>query len=240
VADQVRQKLPKLAARLDEAEADVLASMTFPKQHRARFHSTKPLERLNGEIKRRTDVVGIVPDKAAINRLAGAILLEQNDKWAVQRTRCMTLEAIAPPRDDLTLTLPTAATPDQAARPAPESPTAELLHHVPGDDPAAPFEMAERGGVGRRKQRKGAVMTYYAGLDVSLEETAICVVDADGTIVKEVRAESAPDALHDALERLDLPLARLGMEACSLTAWLHDGLTQAGWPAVCIEARQAA
>ena len=82
-------------------------------------------------------------------------------------------------------------------------------------------------------------MTYYAGLDVSLEETAICVVDAAGTIVKEVRAESAPDALHDALVRLDLPLARVGMEACSLTAWLHDGLTASGWPAICIETRQA-
>ena len=82
-------------------------------------------------------------------------------------------------------------------------------------------------------------MTYYAGLDVSLEETAICVVDATGTIVKEVRAESAPDALHNALKRLDLPLERVGMEACSLTAWLHDGLTEAGWPAICIETRQA-
>ena len=70
-------------------------------------------------------------------------------------------------------------------------------------------------------------MRYYAGLDVSLAETAICVVDAAGTIVREMRAESAPDALHDALKRLDLPLERVGMEACSLTAWLHDGLTEA-------------
>lgn len=58
-------------------------------------------------------------------------------------------------------------------------------------------------------------MRYYVGLDVSLEDTAICVVDATGTIVKEVRAESAPDALHNALKRLDLPLERVGMEACS-------------------------
>ena len=83
-------------------------------------------------------------------------------------------------------------------------------------------------------------MTYYPGLDVLLEETAICVADATGTIVRELRAESAPDALHDALKRLDLALARVGMEACSLTAWLHDGLTQAGWPAICIETRRAA
>lgn len=82
-------------------------------------------------------------------------------------------------------------------------------------------------------------MRYYAGLDVSLEETAICVVDATGTIVKEVRAESEPGALDDALKRLGLPLERVGMEACSLTAWLHDGLTEAGWPAICIETRRA-
>jgi transposase-like protein len=68
VADQVRPKLPKLASLLDEAEEDVLAYMTFPKQHRAKIHSTNPLERLNGEIKRRTDVVGIFPNEAAITR----------------------------------------------------------------------------------------------------------------------------------------------------------------------------
>ena len=82
-------------------------------------------------------------------------------------------------------------------------------------------------------------MRYFAGLDVSLEETAICVVDEAGEIVREVRAESEPGALDDALKRLGLPLDRVGMEACSLTAWLHDGLTEAGWPAICIETRQA-
>lgn len=61
--------------------------MTFPTQHRAMLHSTNPLERLNGEIKRRTEVVGIFLDEAAITRLVGAILLEQNDEWAVQRAR---------------------------------------------------------------------------------------------------------------------------------------------------------
>jgi len=109
VADQVRPKLPKLAALLDDAEEDVLAYMTFPKPHRAKIHSTNPLERLNGEIKRRTNVVGIFPNEASITRLVGAILLEQNDEWAVQRTRYMTLETIAPLRDDITLTLPSAA-----------------------------------------------------------------------------------------------------------------------------------
>ena len=109
VADQVRPKLPKLAALLDEAEEDVLAYMTFPKEHRAKIHSTNPLERLNSEVKRRTEVVGIFPNEAAITRLVGAILLEQNDEWAVQRARYMTLETIAPVRDDLTLMLPAAA-----------------------------------------------------------------------------------------------------------------------------------
>jgi putative transposase len=106
VADQVRPKLPKLAVLLDEAEADVLAAMTFPKEHRAKLHSTNPLERLNGEIKRRTEVVGIFPNEAAITRLVGAILLEQNDEWAVQRARSITLATIAPLRDDLTSCCP--------------------------------------------------------------------------------------------------------------------------------------
>jgi transposase-like protein len=109
IADQVRPKLPKLAALLDAAEEDVLAYMTFPKEHRAKIHSTNPLERLNGEIKRRTEVVGIFPNEAAITRLIGAILLEQNDEWAVQRARYMTLETIAPLRDDLAIMLPTMA-----------------------------------------------------------------------------------------------------------------------------------
>ncbi len=82
-------------------------------------------------------------------------------------------------------------------------------------------------------------MEYYAGLDVSLEETAICVVDGTGRIVKETRAASEPAALIVALKELNLPLERIGLEACSLTAWLHDGLREAGLPAICIETRQA-
>jgi putative transposase len=109
VADQLRPKVPKLAGLMDEAEADVLAYMTFPAAHRTKLHSTNPLERLNGEIKRRTEVVGIFPNEAAITRLVGAILLEQNDEWAVQRARYITLETIAPMSDDPLVSLPAVA-----------------------------------------------------------------------------------------------------------------------------------
>jgi transposase-like protein len=99
VADQARPKV-------DDAEADVLAYMNFPAQHRAKLHITNPLERLNSEIKRCSDVVGIFPNEAAVVRLIGALLLEQNDEWNVQRARYMTLETIATLCDTDTVSLP--------------------------------------------------------------------------------------------------------------------------------------
>ena len=93
VADQLREKFPKLAKLMDDAESDVLAFMSFPRAHTKQIHSTNPLERLNAEIKRRTDVVGIFPNEAAITRLVGALLLEQSDEWALQR-RYMQLEGL--------------------------------------------------------------------------------------------------------------------------------------------------
>jgi putative transposase len=108
VADQLRGRFAKIAKLMDEAEDDVLAHMSFPKEHRTKIHSTNPLERLNGEIKRRTEVVGIFPNEAAIYRLVGALLLEQNDEWALQR-RYMTLETLAELGDNSNVSLPAVA-----------------------------------------------------------------------------------------------------------------------------------
>ncbi len=109
VADQARPRGPKLAALIDEAEADVLADMGLPVQHRTKLHRTNPIERLNHAIKRRSDVVGIFPNDAAATRLIGALLLEQNDESAVPRSRSMTLEMIAPLSDDPGVSLPALA-----------------------------------------------------------------------------------------------------------------------------------
>ncbi len=93
-SDGMRQRWPKLGVFMDDSEHDVLAYMGFPEQHRAKLHSTNPLERLNKEVKRRADVVGIFPSEQSILRLIGAVLLEQNDEWQLQH-RYMQVEAMA-------------------------------------------------------------------------------------------------------------------------------------------------
>jgi transposase-like protein len=90
---------------VDAAGEDVLACMRFPAAHRTKLHSTDPIGRLNGEIKRRTDVVGIFPGEAAVVRLVGAILLEQSDESATRRSRHMTPEAIGAVSDTATVRL---------------------------------------------------------------------------------------------------------------------------------------
>lgn len=99
VAEALRPRFPKLAAMMDDSREDVLAYMAFAKEHWPRIASTNPLERLNGEVKRRADVIGIFPNDRAIIRLIGALMLEQNDEWAVGR-RYMTLETLNPLSDD--------------------------------------------------------------------------------------------------------------------------------------------
>jgi putative transposase len=94
VADALRDKHDRLGALMDAAREDVLTYMDYPKEHWAQIASTNPLERVNKEIKRRADVVGIFPNDEAIVRLVGALMLEQSDEWAVSR-RYFSLESLA-------------------------------------------------------------------------------------------------------------------------------------------------
>ena len=108
VADALRERYEKLATMMDGSREEVLAYMAFPKEHWAQISSTNPLERVNKEIKRRADVIGIFPNTAAVIRLVGALMLEQNDEWSVSR-RYMTLETIGALSDNPRISLPALA-----------------------------------------------------------------------------------------------------------------------------------
>ena len=108
VADGFAERYPKVAGLLDAAEEDVLAYLAFPRAHRRQLWSTNPLERLNKEVKRRTDVVGIFPNQAAALRLVGALLSEQHDEWAVGR-RYLSAESLAAGGEGVDATAPPAA-----------------------------------------------------------------------------------------------------------------------------------
>jgi putative transposase len=108
VADALRAKHDKLGALMDASREDVLAYMDYPKEHWAQIASTNPIERVNKEIKRRADVVGIFPNDEAVIRLVGALMLEQSDEWAVSR-RYFSLESLAKLADTDTRKLPAVA-----------------------------------------------------------------------------------------------------------------------------------
>ena len=130
VADQLRSRWPKLAELMDESEHAVLAYMAFPRQHRTKLHSTNPIERLNKEVKRRADVVGIFRNEPSIIRLIGAVLFEQNDEWQTD-SRYMQVEAFANIDHEETT---------QFSASQPKPPDHDLrppkLHHLDGRDRA--------------------------------------------------------------------------------------------------------
>ena len=110
VLERLEPVASKVCRFLEEAEEDLIAFYAFPTEHWTKLRSTNPLERVNKEIGRRSDVVGIFPNDAAVIRLAGALLSEQNDEWLVQRrylsVESMTLILSARPSEESTLEQP--------------------------------------------------------------------------------------------------------------------------------------
>jgi putative transposase len=94
VVDRLQAPAPKVAELLEQAKDDLLAFLSFPPEHRSKLRSTNPLERVNREIARRSDVVGIYPNDASLIRLAGCLLIEQCDEWLVTK-RYLSHESIA-------------------------------------------------------------------------------------------------------------------------------------------------
>ena len=95
VVEGLRPRFGQAAVMLEEAAEDLLAHLHFPEDHRRRLHSTNPLERLHKEVKRRSSLVGIFPDRESLSRLVGMVLVEQDDEWSVADRRYLGLESMA-------------------------------------------------------------------------------------------------------------------------------------------------